>query len=76
MPVQPKPKRTEFKTRKEYRFAIKKHKREIQKQPIVFIPAVTMSIVLVLSQNPLAAIIVAIITAILVYNAQKEYNKK
>jgi predicted histidine transporter YuiF (NhaC family) len=74
MPVQPKPKRTEFKTRKEYRFAIKKQKREIQKQPIVIISAVVLALVMQITNSAGAAILSAIGAAILFAVISNKYR--
>jgi hypothetical protein len=74
MTITPKPKREEFKTRKEYRFAIKKHKREIQKQPIIWVTAIVMALVITISHSGGATVVSGIITAIVVYNMQKEYK--
>ena|ERR1022692_2872378 len=64
MTIQPSPKRTEFKTRKEYRFAKKKQKREIQKQPIVIVSAVALVGVMMTTNSAGAAVVSAIGAAI------------
>lgn len=76
MTVQPKPKRTEFKTRKEYRFAIKKHKREIQKQPIVIISAVVLALVMQVTNSAGAAILSAIGAAIFFAVMSDKYRQE
>lgn len=76
MTIQPAPKRTEFKTRKEYRFAKKKQKREIQKQPIVIISAVVFTIVIMATNSAGAAIFSAIGAAIVCAYLSKRYGNQ
>jgi hypothetical protein len=61
MPIPPSPKRQDYKTRKEYRFAHKKHKREIQKQPIVIVTSIVFAIVLVATHGNGPATLIALI---------------
>jgi cobalamin synthase len=64
MPVEPSPKRSDYKTRKEYRFAHKKVKRNNMKQPIVIAAAVVSTLAFVITKSPAAWVITAIVTAI------------
>jgi len=74
MTIQPAPKRTEFKTRKEYRFAKKKQKREIQKQPIVIVSAVVLVGVMMITNSAGAAVLSAIGAAIAWAYLSKRYG--
>jgi DNA-directed RNA polymerase subunit RPC12/RpoP len=64
MPVEPSPKRGDYKTRKEYRFAHKKVKRNNMKQPVVIVSAVVATIAYVITQSPAVWVITAIVTAV------------
>jgi hypothetical protein len=64
MPMEPSPKRADYKTRKEYRFAHKKVKRNNMKQPIVIATAVVATIAYVITNSPAVFFIAAIVTAI------------
>lgn len=61
MTIPPSPKRSEFKTRKEYRFAVGKYKRAVKKEPIIIATAIVFSIVLVATKGNGPATLVALI---------------
>jgi hypothetical protein len=63
MTIPPSPKRSEFKTRKEYRFAVGKHPRAVRKEPIIVFSAIIFSIVLVTTKGNGPATLAAIIVA-------------
>jgi hypothetical protein len=72
MTIKSKPKRSEFKTRKEYRFAVGKHRREIQKHPVVMMTAIVMGVVIVLTQNVEATIFAGVFIALIVNSSMKK----
>jgi hypothetical protein len=66
------PKRSEFKTRKEYRFAIGKRNREIRKEPIVLVTAIVFAIVGTLTEANGPATISALIATPIIFTIIKK----
>lgn len=64
MPMEQSPKRGNYKTRKEYRFAHKKVKRNNMKQPVVIVTAVVATVAYAITKSPAVWVITAIVTAV------------
>ena len=64
MPIEPSPRRDDYKTRKEYRFAHKKVKRNNMKQPVVIATVVVAVLAYAITKSAAVCIISAIVTAI------------
>lgn len=61
--MEPSPRRGDYKTRKEYRFAHKKVKRNNMKQPVVIVTAVVATVAYAITKSPAVWVITAIVTA-------------